>query len=202
MGGRRQNFISTPENRTGNRITSSNLDRFTSRLEQIAELRRNVLSLAVRGRLSVQDPKRGRPQKLSGGVYRRENSAYWWVRYPNAKGGIEKESTGTADREEAERSLRSRLEARDQGKLPVVLSGKTLTFNEWADWFLERRSKPPFRAGKTHQANLNALKFLRPVFGALRLGEITPESIEEYIANRLGSGRRIQMKLGVVLRGV
>lgn len=145
--------------------------------------------------------KRGRPRKLSGAVYRREHSAYWWVRYPNAKGGIEKESTGTTDREEAERFLRSRLEARDQGKLPVILSGKTLTFNEWADWFLERRSKPPFRAAKTHQANLNALKFLRPVFGALRLGEITPESIEEYIANRLGSGRRIHMKKGVVLRG-
>jgi integrase len=145
--------------------------------------------------------KRGRPRNLSGAIYKRQNSAYWWVRYPNSKGGIEKESTGTADREGAERFLRSRLDARDQGKLPVILSSKTLTFNEWADWFLERRSKPPFRADKTHQANLNALKFLRPAFGPLSLGGITPEAIEEYIGNRLRSGKRIHMKLGVVERG-
>jgi hypothetical protein len=145
--------------------------------------------------------KRGRPRNLSGAVYKRENSAYWWVRYPNSEGGIEKESTGSTDLAEAERFLRSRLDARDQGKLPVILGSKNLTFSEWADWFLERRSQPPFRTAKTHQANLNALKFLRPMFGALRLGEITPELIEDYVANRLASGRRIHMKLGVVERG-
>src|SRR5262245_65593569 len=58
--------------------------------------------------------KRGRPRNLSGAIYKRQNSAYWWVRYPNTKGGVEKESTGTTDRESAERFLRSRLEARDQ----------------------------------------------------------------------------------------
>ena len=70
-----------------------------------------------------------------------------------------------------------------------MLSGKNLTFNEWADWFEEKRSKPPFRSQNTHQQNLNSLKFLRPAFGQTFLSEITPEAIEDYIATRLSSGR-------------
>lgn len=49
--------------------------------------------------------------------------------------------------------------------------------------------------------NLNALKFLRPAFGCLRLAEITPEAIEQYIEQRLCTGRRIHTKRGVVCRG-
>ena len=66
---------------------------------------------------------------------------------------------------------------------------------------MEKRSKPPYRAEKTHFENLNALKFLRPVFGMLRLSEITSETIEEHIEHRLGSGRRIHTKFGVQHRG-
>jgi integrase len=49
--------------------------------------------------------------------------------------------------------------------------------------------------------NVNALKFLRPAFGELRLSEITPEAIEDYIGERLRSERRIHTKFGVVHRG-
>lgn len=145
--------------------------------------------------------KRGRPRNFDGTVYQRTGSAYWWIRYPTKEGGVEKESTGTTDREEAQRFLRSRLEARDQGRLPVVLASRTLTFAVWADWFLERRSKPPFRTQSTHDANLNALKSLKPVFGALRLSDITAEGIENYLHQRLNSERRIHTKLGIVYRG-
>ena len=143
----------------------------------------------------------GRPRHTNGAIYQRFGSAFWWARYRDREGSIKKESTGTADREEAERFLRDRLDARDEGKLPAMLAGKNLMFNDWADWFLERRSKPPFRAEKTHAANTNALKFLRPCFGALRLAEITPEAIEGYIDQRLHAKRRIHTELGVVYRG-
>jgi integrase len=123
------------------------------------------------------------------------------MRYRDASGTIRKESTGETDRQQAERALRSRLDERDDGRLPIVLASKSLTFNEWVDWFLDKRSKPPFRAEKTHLENLNALKFLRPAFGHLRLSEITPEAIEQYVEQRLSSGRRIHTKLGVVYRG-
>jgi integrase len=145
--------------------------------------------------------KMGRPRKSAGVVYHRGRSDLWWVRYRNNDGSITKESTGTANREEAERFLRDRLDARDEGKLSAMLAGKKMAFDEFADWFLERRSKPPFCAAKTHAANVNALKFLRPALGSVRLSEITPESIEDYIDQRLKAKRRIHTKFGIVHRG-
>src|SRR5215471_10046326 len=145
--------------------------------------------------------KKGRPPKLGGAIYRRKNSEFWQVRYKDQKGEIVRESTGTSDRQKAERFLRDRLDARDDGSLTTVLTSKQLTFNEWADWFLERRSKPPFRSAGNHQQNVNALKFLRPVFGEIALSDITAEAIEEYLAERLRSGRRVHTKRGLQLRG-
>ena len=129
----------------------------------------------------------GRPRKREGTVFLRPRSAFWWIRYRNRGGEIIKESTETKDRQEAERFLRERLDARDDGKLSIVLSSKKLTFGEWADWFLERRSKPPFRSENTHGQNVNALKHLRPAFGNVLLADITPEAIEDYLCTRLAS---------------
>ena len=131
----------------------------------------------------------GRPRKTGGSVFHRPNSVFWWIRYRDREGQILKESTGTEDRQEAERFLRERLDARDDGNLPTVLSSKNLTFAEWAAWFLERRSKPPFRAEKTHLQNLRVVGLLRPVLGDQRLSDITPEAIEQYLSQRLKSGR-------------
>jgi integrase len=145
--------------------------------------------------------KAGRPRNSAGALYHRARSVFWWVRYRDREGVIQKESTGTTDREEAERFLRDRLDARDEGRLSPILAGKKMTFDEFADWFLERRSKPPFRAAKTHAANQNALKFLRPALGPVPLAEIAPESIEDYIGQRLQAKRRIHTKFGIVHRG-
>lgn len=145
--------------------------------------------------------KKGRPSKLGGAIYQRKNSEFWQVRYKDQKGEIVRESAGTTDRRQAERFLRDRLDARDDGSLATILSSKELTFNHWADWFLERRSKPPFRSAGNHQQNVNALKFLRPVFGSLALSEITAEAVEDFLRERLDSGRRIHTKFGLQLRG-
>jgi integrase len=144
---------------------------------------------------------RGRPRTTGGTLYRRPNSALWWVRYHNREGLVIRESTGTVDPEQAQRFLRKRLDDRDDGKLPVVLASKNLTFGEWAKWFLHTRSIPPFRSEGTHQQNLNAVKFLQPVFGDTRLLDISPEAIEHYIAQRLSSPRRVRTRLGVRLLG-
>jgi len=53
--------------------------------------------------------------------------------------------------------------------LPTILASKSLTFGGFIDWFLEKRSKPPFRARKTHLMNLIAAQFPRPTFGNTRL---------------------------------
>jgi hypothetical protein len=65
--------------------------------------------------------KRGRPRKTEGAVFRRVNSEFWQVRYRDQKGEMIRESAGTSDRQEAERFLRDRLDARDEGRLTVVL---------------------------------------------------------------------------------
>lgn len=142
-----------------------------------------------------------RPRSTGGKVYPREKGAFWWITYRARDGHRIRESSETTDREEAERFLRERLAARDEGRLPAILSGKNLTFDEWTDWFLEKRSKPPYRSEKTHQQNLNAAKLLHPIFGATRLSEITPEAVEDYIETRLTEGRRIHAKFGLIRRG-
>ena len=42
-------------------------------------------------------------------------------------------------------------------RLPTAAPGAGITFSEWADWFLENRSHPPFRNMNTHAANQNAM---------------------------------------------
>ena len=145
--------------------------------------------------------RRGRPKIRGGSIFQRKGSAFWWMRYRDREGKLQRESTGTADEQAANRLLRDRLDARDEGRLPAILAGQKLTFNQWADWFLERRSQPPFRAEKTHAANINALKFLRPAFGESPLKEIIADAIEDYIARRLCSGRRVRTKFGTRLVG-
>jgi integrase len=145
--------------------------------------------------------KGGRRRRADGGLFKREDSQVLHAWYRDQKGRIRRESTGTTDQAQAERFLRDRLDARDDGRLATVLGSKQLTFNEWADWFLERRSKPPFRTAGTHQQNTNAMKFLRPVFGNQALGEITAETIEDYLAQRLECGRRVHTKFGIEERG-
>ena len=145
--------------------------------------------------------RKGRPRNADGAVYRRRDSVFWWVRYRDQQGEIVKESAGTKDREEAERFLRERLIAKHEGTLSMILSGKNLTFDEWTDWFLERRSKPPFREEKTHLQNMNAVKLLKLSLGSTLLSEITPQAIEDHLWRRLNSDRRVRTKSGIRIVG-
>jgi len=133
--------------------------------------------------------------------FRRGDSAIWWMRYRDHNGRIKQKSTGVRKREEAEKILRKVVYERDQGLPPVIEVGSQCSFAEWAEWYLENRSQPPFRAEKTHLENLNALKFLLPRFGPLKLRDITPEAIESYLTERLNTGRRVHTKFGLQHRG-
>ena len=143
----------------------------------------------------------GRPKNANGSLYQRGDSRLWWMRYRDKRGRVRQESTGQRKREDAERILRKVLYERDEGLLPTVLPSGDVSFGEWADWFLEHRSKPPFRTEKTHSENLNALKFVRPRFGHRCLSEITTEAIEAYLSDRLSTGRRVHTKFGLQHRG-
>ena len=69
------------------------------------------------------------------------------------------------DWDEAQRQLRERLTARDNNTLDVVRKGRQLTFNEWADFFLENYSKPPIRAREDSRSERERAEDARPVFG-------------------------------------
>ncbi len=137
-----------------------------------------------------------RPRKHDGILYRRAGTTLWWMRYQDRDGKRRLESTSTPDWAEAQKRLRERLRARDDNILEVVRKGERLQFSEWADFFLEQYSQPPFRAVKTHEANIAALHHLRPAFGNQRLSEITADGIEDYLRCRLKQHKRVKTKLG------
>lgn len=137
-----------------------------------------------------------RARRYDGTVYRRAGTLIWWIRYRDRKGIARRESSQTADWQEANKKLRERLQARDDNLLEVVRKGETLAFGEWADRFLENYSKPPVRAEKTHEANLRCMKHLKAAFATSRLVDITADSIELFLRDRLRQRIRVKAKLG------
>lgn len=137
-----------------------------------------------------------RPGKHDGIVYQRSGTKFWWMRYRDRQGERRQEPTGTPHWHEAQQKLRERLQARDQNILAVVRKGEKLTFDQWADFFLENYSKPPMRAQKTHEANVNALKHLRSSLGSLTLSEINADHIENYLRSRLKQRTRVRRRTG------
>ncbi len=138
-----------------------------------------------------------RPRTHDGVVYRRSDSNVWWMRYRDRDGSRRLESTNTTDWDEAQRKLRERLGARDNNTLETLRKGKQLTFNEWADLFLANYSKPPIRAAKTHEANENALKTLRPMFGSSKLLNVDAAQIEFHLRARLQQKRHVRRRSGM-----
>jgi integrase len=71
-----------------------------------------------------------------------------------------------------------------------------LVFGQWTDFFLENYSEPAVRAEKTHEANERCTKHLKAAFGTSRLLDITADSIDLYLRERLCQRVRIKAKLG------
>ena len=143
-----------------------------------------------------------RPVKHEGGLYKREGSKIWWIRYRDKDGVRQRESTLTEDWDEAQKRLRERLQARDNNMLPALRRGQDLTFGEWSDFYLENFSRPPFRAQKTHEVNQRALKHLRKMFESTKLAELTADDIEMYLRKRLKQRALVKTKAGFVEKQV
>jgi integrase len=123
------------------------------------------------------------------------------MRYRERDGSLRKESTLTKDWHEAQRKLRERLQARDGNFLDIVRKGENLNFGQWADFFLENYSKPPFREPKTHEANLRAAKHLKLAFATTRLIDLTADEIELFLRERLRQRIKTMSSNGYRLRG-
>ena len=143
-----------------------------------------------------------RPVKHDGGLYKRDGSKVLWMWYRDKDGIRRRESTLTEDWGEAQMRLRERLQARDNNTLSALRRGHDLAFGEWADFYLENFSKPPFRAPKTHGVNQRALKHLKTMFEKAKLAELTADDIEMYLRGRLKQRVVIKTRSGSVEKGV
>jgi integrase len=137
-----------------------------------------------------------RPVEHDGVVYRREGSKYWWICYRDRTGKRQRESTFTENWQEAHKMLRRRLEARDGNVLQVVRKGESLSFGEWADFFLENYSKPPVRQPGTHSANIRCVQHLKTAFATRRVIEVGPDEIELYLRERLRQRVKVRLSKG------
>jgi integrase len=137
-----------------------------------------------------------RPIEHDGNLFRRKATKFWWMRYRERDGTLRRESTFTADWQEAQKKLRERLHARDGNILDVVRKGESLAFGQWAETFMENYSKPPFRTHKTHVANLRAVKHLNRTFASRTLANLTADDIELYLRTRLRQRIRITSRFG------
>jgi integrase len=137
-----------------------------------------------------------RLRQHDGVVFRRKESKVWWIRYRDRNGIRRRESALTEVWNEAQRRLRERLQARDDNILDTAKKGESMSFGEWADFFLENYSKPPLRAESTHEINVRVTKHLRPLFGMSKLVDITADKIELYLRRRLRQRIQIKTALG------
>ncbi len=137
-----------------------------------------------------------RARKYDGVVYPRTGTSIWWIRYRDRNGVPRRESSLTADWQEANKRLRERLQSRDDNLLEIRRKGETLTYGQWADFFLETYSKPPMRAAKTHEANGRCIMHLKTALGMSKVGDITADSIESYLRDRLRQRVRVKVKIG------
>jgi integrase len=137
-----------------------------------------------------------RRRKHDGVVYRRRESAVWWIRYSDRGGRRVRESTFTEDWHEAQKKLRERLQARDGNILEIVRKGEGLPFGQWVEIFLKNNSKPPVRTEKTHVANIRAANHLNRYFATRMLADLTADQIEFYLRERLRQRIRIKIRNG------
>jgi len=137
-----------------------------------------------------------KPRKHDGVVYARKDGKIWWIRYWDRNGRPCRESSHTADWNEANRKLRERLQARDSNLLEVIRKGEALSFGEWTETFLKNYSRPPIRAAKTHEANMRCVAHLKAAFANKKLVGLTADEIELYLRDRLEQRVRVRFHGG------
>jgi len=137
-----------------------------------------------------------KPRKHDGVVYARKDGKIWWIRYWDRNGRPHRESSHTADWNEANRKLRERLQARDSNLLEVIRKGEALSFGEWTETFLKNYSRPPIRAAKTHEANMRCVAHLKAAFANKKLVGLTADEIELYLRDRLEQRVRVRFHGG------
>jgi hypothetical protein len=94
------------------------------------------------------------------------NSNIWWMRYRDRSDGKRHlESTQHRRLARSAAKLRERLQARDKTPCRSFAEVNSLSVQRWVDFFLGELFQAANSQRMTHEANITALKHLRPEFG-------------------------------------
>lgn len=118
------------------------------------------------------------------GLYRRPDSAIWWMSYQDALGRRVRMSTGTSDKGAAQSFLDDRRGRVVQGE-PVVTGAHRVTVNDLAD---DLETEYKVNARRSLDRLQDALTHVRRAFGTMKAQAITTSGIRAYIAQRQSAG--------------
>ena len=105
----------------------------------------------------------------------------WYLRYYDSRGRRRQESSGSEKRAEAEKTLRQRLKAKDDG-LPVGPDVGKVRFTDAAKDLITDYQITGKRSIEVAQRRID--KHLAPYFGTMRMVTITTTEVRAYIAKR------------------
>jgi len=117
------------------------------------------------------------PNVTSGTIYRRSQAGFWYIQF-SIDGKLQRESSGTTSRPEAEGLLRKRLEEARSGRF--VEWEKRPTFEDLERLLLENYE---FKRNKTDPRRF--VKNLAATFAGMKAEDITAQKIREYSRKRL-----------------
>ncbi len=138
-----------------------------------------------------------------GGVFKRKNSNFWWIRYSH-RGKEFRESSGSPDRRQAEKFLKQRLKEIGSDQLGhkrfIGPQEERVTVEELLqDLVADHR----LRGRKSLPITLEHLKAIRSVFGMDRAIDVTPSQIRQVATMWQSEGvadATITRRLGILKR--
>jgi integrase len=107
------------------------------------------------------------------------------IKFRDAAGKQRMETVGR-DRRDAERQLRARLVAIEEGRYAAPTR---VTFAMFADRFVAEYAEPRVRRKTLIDYKATLKNHLKPAFGGMPLDKVSPEHIDGYIAGQLRRGR-------------
>ena len=118
------------------------------------------------------------------GLYRRPDSAIWWISYKDATGKRIRMSTGTTDKVEAQRVLDDRRGRVVRGE-PVAPKAHKVTVGELAD---DLMTEYRINGRRSLERLEDALAHVRRAFDSRRAQSVTTPEVRTYIAQRQQQG--------------
>ncbi len=118
--------------------------------------------------------------KANRGLYRRDGSPYWWIRYADRNGRIIRESTGTTEKKLAVAILaKKKVQVAENRHLDVKKVPNT-TFYELCGRYWKLDGKQKRMKGLSHM-----LEIWKRWFGNIPVKELNQQKVQKFLAERM-----------------